>query len=190
MDVVTKYTDFLVFSPDWFIDFIQGELDGRDLPGLTNDRIKTTTVSGEHPLVSLVGSIFTDGTPNFSGRLPAISVMDSEETEDGTTIGQGKRAYNVMDQTLLDAISSKQIKERYFDGLISDDQIQTIQTAIDAETNNQLLLEVEEFYQRESVFVSLWAHSKQELNIIGSLLRSILYEMKKARLCRAFALLG
>lgn len=179
MPVLTTYCDYFVFSPDYFIEYIQGELAKRDIPGLSNGKIDAVKVSGDHPLVTLLASTMQSGTPRFEGLLPAISVVGSDEPEEGTTVGQGLRPYTVMTQAKLDLLNTVPIATRYKNGLITDGQIATIQTAITEATSHQLRLGVDEFYQAEKIFVSLWTQTLQEVTILGKILSSILYTMRK-----------
>ncbi len=184
MGIITTYFDYKVFSPDYFINYIQGELAKRDLAGLSNGKVEAIKVSGDHPLVTLLASALQGGTPRFEGLLPAISVVGSDEPEEGTTIGQGIRPYTVMTQAKLDLLSSVPIATRYLEGLITDNQIATIQAAITAQAGHQLRMGVDEFYQPEKIFVSLWTHTLQECNILGKILTSILYAMRKDMLAK------
>lgn len=182
MKEVTKFTDYIVYSPDWFIDFLQEELNKRDLRGLTNNRINYIKVTGEHPLVSIVNSIIQNGNTNTSNILPAISVVESDETEENTTVGEGLRSYEFLNKEGIEIYKEKPMKDRIYDGLITDSQIETLENAICESPNGKLLIETHEFYQHESIFLSLWAHNIQEKNIIGNLLRSIAYDMRKTML--------
>lgn len=180
MNEITKYTDYCILSPDWFIDRISEELAKRDLPGLTGGVVRAINVTGEHPIVQLMMSVLVGGTPNFSGLVPAISVIDSDETEEATTVGQGLRAYELIDAEWIATMKATyhSMKERYKEGLITDTQIRAIETALAHQPTGKLLVEVHQFFQRESVYVSLWTHTAQERQIIGTLLRSILYDLR------------
>lgn len=182
-DILTKYTDYSIFVPDFFIDFIADELLLRDLGEITNNRIKAINVSGDHPLVQLTGSIMQSGKPNFAGLLPAISVIDENEMEENTTMGQGKRSFQYMDIETIQNIKNnfREMKNRVQEGVISDNQIAIIEAELGKiqNDNEHLIIEVEEFYNLETIFVSLWTHTTHERQVIGSVLRSILFDMKK-----------
>ncbi len=178
MSTIATWTDYRILNPDFFIDHIQNEINKRDLPGLTGSKIKGLHITGEHPLVSLTSSILQNNEANM-GLIPAISVMADNEDEEGkaNVLGHGLRGYDQLNQAWLDDISTYgQMQNRYKDGLITDSQIATIQTAL--ETYGQLPIKVEEYFLRDGVIISLWTHSTQELQILSSLLRSIIYDMK------------
>jgi len=180
VNVIAKYTDYLIFSPDFFIDYISTEIHDRDISGLTNGRVSAINVTGEHPMVQLVGSIMSTGDPNFAGLLPSISVTESDENEENTTIGHGLREYESVDQTWVDNIKNNypKLRDRTREGIITDKQIQAIETALTNSTEGKLITEVRQFYERQSVFISLWTHNIHERQIIGGLLRSILYDLR------------
>lgn len=179
-----KFCDYLIITPDWFIDYIQSEIRKRDIKGLTGgNRISDVRVTGEHPLVALTGSLLQGGGEQaWSGLLPAISVIESDEDETYTTIGQGKRASGRLTKSWVSQIreSFPDIRDRNKTGLITDTQLKDIETMIGIK--DYILCEVEEFMLKESVFVSLWCHSLEERKILGTMLRSVIFDMRKAML--------
>lgn len=182
MSIVAKYTDYFISHPEYFIEHIQNEINLRDVYNISNKRFPSITVTGEHPLVALVGSILaTQGTANFSGLLPSIAVIEGDDAEEITTVGQGKRETSYIDQPWIDQLKTElsAMKDRSLEGLLTDIQIQAIETALVATTTGKLKLEIDQFHERQSVFVSLWAHNRHERTLMGNLLRSVLYDMKK-----------
>lgn len=181
--ILTKFTDYYINGSDFFINEIQKEINLRDIRGLTNGRVEAIRVSGEHPLILLIGNII-DPTQqvNFAGIVPAIAVVENDEVEEATTIGQGKRAYGTIDEQWIADMQAKVIKERNKDGIITDGQLQLIQNAVAG--GKKLYVAVEEFYLRESVFISLWTHTLEEQRLIGYVLRSILFDLRKKMIAR------
>lgn len=184
MAVIAQFTDYLVRTPDFFVQSIQDGLTARDLPGITGDRIQRIEVTSEHPFVQLVGQVLVAGAPQTAGLIPAISVTEGDETEEATTIGQGQRTVSVMTDGKLTALKAYgSVKNRNRDGVISAAQILAIETALTTKPDG-LLMEVSEFYERESVNVSLWTHSVQERQVLGAVLRSIVYDMRKSMIAK------
>jgi hypothetical protein len=187
-DIVTKFTDYAIAVPEFFIDYIGEELGKRDLNGLTAGRIKSLYPSGEHPLVALTGNLLSGSKPNFSGLLPAISVIEADENEENTTVGHGKRENQILNQSFVDDFKNlyPDLTERSKEGLLTNEQLDLIAEHIrkqSSDPNNEpydgeAFTEVQTFWQRENVFVSLWAHNLQERQVLGKLLRSIVYDMR------------
>lgn len=188
---ITKYTDYAVKTPDFFIDYIKSEIVKRDVKGLTNNRIKSVNITGEHPLVRMTETVLSGTQLDTSGFLPAIAVVEADENEDLTTLGNGTRTPLILTQSFVDECRAIPIEERDYEGLLSNLQLDKIEQAIE---NNKtisttgegaVLAELEGFFLRETMFVSVWCHSVDERNIIGNVVRSILYDMKKAMRARS-----
>jgi hypothetical protein len=181
VSVITRFCDYYVETPDWFISKIQTKINERDLDGLTNARVQAINVTGEHPLVQLVGTLInpTGYTANFAGLLPTISVVESSEDEEYTTIGQGRRTTGTVDQAWVTGIrtSYADMVNRNRLGLVTERQLIAIETAVTG--GAKVLVDIEEFMQRETVFVSLWCHNIEERKILGHMLRSVLYDLRK-----------
>lgn len=188
MNEVAKFTDYAVNTPNFFLDFITTEIKKRDLKGLTGGRVAGASISGSHPLVCLTEAVLASGSTeiDFSSIIPGISVIENEENEDYTTIGDGKRVDIIITQRFIDDCRAVPQKERVQDGLISDYQLQIIEQHLQntisqsPDGNGYLIAEMEGFYLRENMFVSVWTHSVDERNAIGNVMRSILFDMKKA----------
>lgn len=180
------FTEYNIAVPEFFIKFIGDELGKRDLTGLTNGRIQAIYPSGEHPFVQLTGVALSSGGQgvNFAGILPAISVVESDENEENTTLGQGIKYPMIINQTFLDLLASDYgtMEMRVADGLITNKQISDMQGMINNHT--EVNGEIEEFWMRESIFVSLWAENLQDRQIIGRLLRSIVFNMRKSMIAK------
>lgn len=190
MAIVTKYTDYIVQSPDWFINYIKTELGLRDVPGLINNVIQAINVSGTHPLVQLTATFLQAGgtTPNFQGILPAVTVVEGDEVEDleNRTMGYGKRTPIALIQSFVDTIRACPLADRYQDGLITDKQLDLIETAIQANDSSSgagdgaVIAQPFGYFQRETIMISVWTNSLQDRQIIGDLTRSVIYDMRRA----------
>jgi len=188
-ETITEYTEYFVDNPGWFIDTIGEALGRRDISGITGGRFEAIAVSEEHPLVQLTGSIMKNGEPDHAGLIPAISVIEQPENEFQTTMGDGMQVARAITWEYLQGIRTNypHQQDRVKEGLITDDQITLIETALEkqAETYSIPLEEtsvkglVDAYWIQESAYVSLWCHSINERKIIGSLLRSILFAMRK-----------
>lgn len=177
---LTQFTDYAVLNPYWFIEHIQTKLNESDLPGLTNDRILAISVTGEHPFIKLISSaLANNGVVVDSGIIPAIAVTEGNEAESLTTMGHGIRGNFEITQEFLDKIKSFPIAVRYKEGLISDNQIMKIETALNSEPSKPALeCEQYRYYIDDIAHISLWTHSINERLILGNLLRSILYGLR------------
>lgn len=198
MSIITEYTEYLLSSPDFFIEYIQEALGLRDLHGLTNKRIEAITVKGEHPLAMIAGEVLNaagraGASVNMAGFLPAVSVVEGAENEESTTMGGGRRGNFLMNMQVVTAIRAyTDMKVRMAEGLITDAQLGLIEAALRQQAADLnialadacLIAEVEGFWQREEVLVSLWTHNIQERQIIGRVLRSIVYRMRRAMRAR------
>lgn len=186
-NVVTKYTDYAINTPDFLIAYIDQEIRLRDVPGLTDGVIQGIRISGTHPLVQLTAAFLSSGPDvNLQGILPAITVVENDETEEivHRRIGRGQR-YVVLDQAWVDSCRAVSIEDRMQLALITDKQLNLVQTAITANDSsvgagdgNVKATITGEFWQRESLMVSLWVNILQDRQIIGDLLRSIVYDLR------------
>lgn len=180
--IIAKFNDYYIDGVNWFIRNIKKELGYRDIPGLTNNRVQAINVTGHHPLVQLVGNLIDPTTQvSFAGLLPAISVVENNETEEATTIGQGKRRSGIMTMEFVSEVRTNLSKmiDRNKEGLITDAQLTAIENSLSGVTTG-LLTEIEEFFLRESYFVSFWAHTLEEATVVGNMLRAVLYDIRKA----------
>jgi len=191
--VVTKYTDYYLDTPDFFIKFIQDELPLRDLRGLTDDRITAARITGEHPLVLMTAAVLSNQQKvDISGFLPAISVVESDENEEFETLGYGKRSAFVIDTDWITTFKANHgtLEDRKADGLLSDKQLNDIEQAVTNATDaiknpkGAILAYVDGHMIRESVFVSVWAGTVDERNIVGNVVRSVIYDMRKSMINR------
>lgn len=181
-EVVTTYTDYPIRSPHFFIDYLQNEINKRDLDGLTGGRIQAIKVSGKHPLVQLTGAFLANegNTTDVAGFLPAISVMEGSESEDNVTLGGGARADAAITQSFLDTIktSMPNMDDRNNEGQLTDKQIGFIETAL-ARNNGRLRAEVTQNWFRDSVMISLWTHNIEERQVLGTTLRSVVNGLRR-----------
>jgi len=179
---IVKFTDYLVYSPQWFIRYLKNEIAKRDIGGVTASRIMTINVTVEHPLVQAMGRALSGASDVFAGLLPSICVTEGDENEEGTPIGQGQKEYGYFSQSDIDNQKTNfpMMEDRVMEGIITDTQLSTLQSAISVSPSKKLPMSIERFWVREEITVGLWAHSIQERQILGMVLRSILFDMKKA----------
>jgi hypothetical protein len=188
MNVITQYTDYVVNTPNWFIKYIKDSLKGRDIPGLTGGIIQGIRVSGTHPLVQLTATFLEQGGSelNVQGLLPAITVIENDvvEEEDIRTFGYNERPMIEIDQAYVDKIKAMPMETRIQEGLISDKQLQSIEAAINNSETGKLGALQDGHMEREDIMISLWTNTLQDRQIIGKLLKSIVYHMRKAMVAR------
>lgn len=192
--VVTKYTDYYLNIPEFFIEFIQKEIKIRDIKGLTDGRISSVNITGEHPLVLLTGAVLSSqNTVDVNGFLPAISVVCSDEVEENITFGYSKRNPFIIDSDWVATFKANhgEIESRIQDGLLSDNQLDKIEQAVRNATNaiknpkGQIIAYLDGHLVRDSIFVSVWTQSIDEQNIIGNSVRSIIFDMRKEMVNRS-----
>lgn len=184
-NVLTKFTDYNVNMPDWLIEFITNEAVKRDIKGLTNNVIQKLQISGEHPLVQMTAAVFDPkgGSFDVSGFLPAISVVEGDEDEEPTLLGNGYRKVFNIDQTWIDTYRTNfpEQSTAIQDGLLSEEQLKTIESyLLTLESGKQVVGAVlEGFFLRTNMMVGVWVQSIQERSIIGNLIRSVLFDARK-----------
>lgn len=181
MTIIAKYSDYQIHSIDYFIDRITTELAYRDLPGLTNNKIELIDVTKQHPLVSLMAAqLQGDSSVHRSGLVPTISVTPGNAPEDGFTMGQGLQSGIVDDDfmTNLATYEAMTDKEREDYGLLTSDQIDTIQAAYALAEANSMLYQIHEWRRNEEINISSWGSSADIDNLVSNLLDSILAEIQ------------
>jgi hypothetical protein len=179
-DIIASYTEYTLAVPDYFLNYLSQELIKRDISGLTAGRIQGIIPTSEHPMVQLTGAVLSGKSqPDFAGILPAISVVEADETEESTTVSHGSRGWVAINQQFIDDLKAAYptMKDRVPEGLVTDSQLDTMGQTV-SNLGGDILGEVHEYWQRESVFISLWAHNLQERQVLGRLLRSIVYKMR------------
>lgn len=180
-NVVTKYTCYYINTPNFLIKYIQNELALRDIPGLTNNIIGGVRVTGTHPLVKLTGAMLSTGggNPNFSGILPAVAVIETNEVEEVGTFNYGERSPFVIDQQWVTEfkVSHSDVKKRMEDGLLTDKQLLLIENAV---STNPVIALKKQIWLNESNIISVWCETLSDRQIIGDLVKSIVFDMRSA----------
>lgn len=181
MSDITKFTEYNVAVPDWFITKIQDALNERDVAGLIANTRTGIKVTAEHPLVTAtgiaLGSSATAAREQIGGLFPCISVVELDESESETkTGGFGQSPSMSIDGDMINTIREIDTKTRREDGLISDDQISSIETAL-TDADAAITGEVHRYWIDDGVMISLWDEVLERRQILGRLLRSILYDL-------------
>jgi hypothetical protein len=183
--IITKFTDFNIDSPNWFINVLKEEFSLRDLKGISNNRFEHISISGQHPFIQLVNDLLEN--ENFvknTSILPCISVSENDENQEIVTIGEGFRGVKLIDTNILNYIETNysDYKKRNKEGILTNNQIETIRTYINS--GKKLKMLVYEYFLRTSVFVSLWTNTYEEYQILSKILRSILYDIRLKMISR------
>lgn len=180
-NIITKYTCYYINTPNFLIKYIQNELALRDIPGLTNNVIKGVRVTGIHPLVKLTGAMMSTsgGNPRFAGIIPAIAVSEVSESEEIGTFNYGERTPFIIDQKWVDNFRSNHsdVKKRIEDGLLTDQQLLLIENAV---ATNPIIALKKQIWLNESNIISVWCESLSDRQIIGDLVKSIVFDMRIA----------
>jgi hypothetical protein len=183
--IITKFTDFNIDSPNWFINVLKEEFSLRDLKGITNNRFEHISISGQHPFIQLVNDLLeNENSVKNTSILPCISVSENDENQEIVTIGEGFRGAQLIDTDILNYIETNysDYKKRNKEGILTNNQIETIRTHINS--GKKLKMLVYEYFLRTSVFVSLWANTYEEYQILSKILRSILYDIRLKMISR------
>jgi len=183
-----EYVDFTTYPvavPEWFIDKIKVAINQYDIRNLSGGRVQAINVNSEHPLVQLTSVVLQNGgnaNPDLAGILPAISVIEGDESEEMTTVGQGLRPYVTIDSDFVQQFSEGNPMydkaERLKCGLLSDQEAQKIQSFIDAQGGPVLAMK-EQYFERETANISVWTTNPQEVFLFTRLLRSVLFKLRK-----------
>jgi len=183
--IITKFTDYNIDVPNWFINEIKNEINLRDLKGITNNRIDSISVTAQHPFIQLINDfIETENAVKNTSILPCISVTESNENQEIVTIGQGRRAPKLIDSDFVNFIRTNfaDYTTRNKEGIITNEQLNLIESHL--ANNDKLYVHIDEFFLRTSVFVSLWTNTFEEYNVLSKILRSVLFEIRLKMLKR------
>jgi hypothetical protein len=183
--IITKFTDFNIDSPNWFINVLKEEFSLRDLKGISNNRFEHISISGQHPFIQLVNDLLeNENSVKNTSILPCISVSENDENQEIVTIGEGFRGVKLIDTDILNYIEANysDYKKRNKEGILTNNQIETIRTYINS--GKKLKMLVYEYFLRTSVFVSLWTNTYEEYQILSKILRSILYDVRLKMISR------
>lgn len=197
MTVLVEWTDYNLASPEFFVDHIKTAVNTRDIKSLMGERgIGSVMVSTSHPLVTLLGTALSgQDASKQSGILPRISVVEGPEPEGTRYMGQGTMVSGYADLTELNALKARYpgstpqgMEERIKEALYTDDEIEKIKTYINWIANEngyqpgdvKLICNVEKWPVDQSVMIGLWAENIQQRQILGRLLRSVIFKMQQA----------
>jgi hypothetical protein len=183
--IITKFTDFNIDTPNWFINVLKEEFSLRDLKGISNNRFEHISISGQHPFIQLVNDLLeNENSVKNTSILPCISVSENDENQEIVTIGEGFRGVKLIDTDILNYIEANysDYKKRNKEGILTNNQIETIRTYINS--GKKLKMLVYEYFLRTSVFVSLWTNTYEEYQILSKILRSILYDVRLKMISR------
>jgi len=159
--IITKYSDYVIQSIEFFINAIKTEIDYRDIAGLTNNTVQKINITKQHPLVALRAAELSqnrNADPLRSGLLPAISITPADENDDkGFTLG------NSFQPSLITASDITRYKELLNmtdeniqkEVLITKNQIESILAAYKKGVGT-IRAQVTGWYMDENLSVSLW----------------------------------
>lgn len=178
------FTHYAVAVPEWFVREMRLLVNAWDLRSLTNGRLEAINVNTEHPLVQLTGAVLQAGgqsMPSLAGILPAISVIEGDEGEEFTTVGQGLRPYQEITADFLQQFKPggelADYEKRIQEGLMSDQTVQRIESFIQ-DQGGPVLAMVNQYFMRETVSVSVWTTTPQEVFLLTRLVRSALFRLR------------
>jgi hypothetical protein len=180
---VTKFSDYIINSIEFFISRIETELDYRDLPGLSNGKVEIINVTKEHPLVSLMASRLSDTRDSDLWRsniLPAISVTPGSRPEKSFTLGKSLQP-EVVNETFIDALKvylGKTNKEIQQELLITHKQIETIVGEYNRVAAGGMKSQGNEFFRNEEINLSIWSESPDIDDLLGKVVDSVLVEIQ------------
>lgn len=177
--IITKFSDYVLHSIEYFITQIETEIAYRDIKGLSNDTIELINVTKEHPLVTMMTAQLAESPtapPLQSGLLPAISVTPGNLTDKVFTLGQSLKP-EIVDATFisdLTAYLSKTNSEIQDDMLITKEQIETIIGEYKRAAAGGLRVQSNEWFKNEEINISVWSESPDIDILLGNLMDSIL----------------
>lgn len=181
--IVTKFSDYIIQSIEYFITQIETELNYRDISGLTSERHEIINVTKQHPLVEFMNAVLNEESRLDylrSSLLPAISVIPGNMTEGGFTLGQIFKN-EVVDSTFINNLKGyqdKTNKQIQNDLLITQNQIETIISEYNRTPTNGMRVERHEWNRNEEILVSVWSDSPDIDFLLGNLLESIFVEIQ------------
>jgi hypothetical protein len=179
-EILTKYSDYVINSIEFFISKIEEEILYRDLPGLTDNKIEIINVTKEHPLVSLMASELNpqSRTSNLyrSNILPSISVTPGNITDKGFSLGNSPKTEVVNDEfiEILKSFLDKTDEEIQQDVLLTKNQIELIISQYKRSAPGTLRVQTTEWRKSEEINISVWSESTDVDVLLGNLTDSIL----------------
>jgi hypothetical protein len=177
--IITKFSDYILHSIEFFISSIETELSYRDLKGLTNNKIQLIKVIKEHPLAMLMAAHLSDNRNSDNLRssiIPAISVTPGNSPEGGFTFGKSYEPGNV-DSDFIDDLKGflvKNDKEIQSDVLITKDQIESIISEYNRSSAGEMRYQKNQWHRNEEINISVWSDSADLDILLGNLMDSIL----------------
>ena len=181
--IVTKFSDYVVQSVEYFIAQIETELAYRDLSGLTNGRVAKIGVVKEHPLSMLMSAQLAEARNADKVRsslIPVISVTPGSLTSEGFTLGNAYQP-EIVDNTFIDYFKELQLltqKEIQESVLITTDQIDTIVSEYNRTAESGMKSQKNQWNKKEEINISIWSDSVDEDIILGLLMDSVLSFMQ------------
>jgi len=177
--ILTKFSDYVIHSIEYFINQIENELEYRDIEQLSNSKIEKISITKEHPLVALMMSQLNE-TRNSdllrSNLIPAISVTPGNISEEGFTLGQSYKT-EIIDDDFIDDLKiylEKSNKEIQQDLLITKRQIENIISEYKRVPHGKMRLQKNEWHKNEEINISVWSDSPDIDILLGNLIDSIL----------------
>ena len=177
--IVTKYSDYIIQSVEFFLTNLTSELAYRDIQGLSNGTIDLIVPTKQHPLATLMASQLSesrDSNPLETGLLPAISVTPGNMSIEGFTMGQSFKS-EVVDDDFIDVLkaflakTNKQIQE---DVLITPSQIEEIISTYNRYAAGKVRVQSNEWHKKEEINLSVWSDSPDIDILLGHLVDSML----------------
>lgn len=184
MNIIAEFSDYAVQSVEFFINSIKENLEKRDIPGLTNDKIELISVTKEHPLVALMASQINPNPKSLDAvrknLLPAIAVTPGNMSEEGNSFGLSPQTF-IIDDTWIDelktlfATSQKEIQQNT--GLITSDQIENIISAY-KKTSGIIRVQKNGWGWNEELNISCWSESPDLDILLSTLMDSSLARIR------------
>lgn len=178
--IITKFSDHIINTIEFFIQKIEEELNYRDITNLTNNKIDKIVVSKQHPLVILMDTQLSENRRDdnlITSLLPAIGVTPGTNMETAFTFGKSFTEEPVNNKYIdeLKKYLSMTNKEILSQVLITKDQIENI---IAAHKRNTLTSKKHEWKKLEEIIISIWADSPDLTNLFSQLMDSFLSEIQ------------
>lgn len=181
--IVTKFSDYVIDSIEFFISQIEAELAYRDISGLSNGKIEIINVTKEHPLVALMASQLSETSNSKllrSNILPGISVTPGNGSEKSFTLGKSLQPEKVNDAFIneLKVFLGKTTKEIQEDMLISHGQIEKIVSEYNRTPAGGMKVQINEWFRNEEVNLSVWSESPDIDILLGKVVDSVLVNIQ------------
>lgn len=177
--IITKFSDYVIHSIEYYISQIETELGYRDLPGLFNNHVQKINITKEHPLAALMAASLSDvrNADNLrSNIIPAISVTPGNMTDEGFTLGQTFKS-EIVDEDFIDELKvylEKTDKEIQEDMLITKNQIEDIISEYNRNEAGAIRTQHNEWHKNEEINISVWSNSADIDIALGNLMDSVL----------------